>query len=107
METLSTLLALCEGNPLVSKDESTTDASFLSQLPSTTLISLAGVLSSIQLSPSISPHDVITWKHSPHYWPFVRGILWSPVDSLYKGQVMQSFDVLIIVNLKKLLRCDW
>ena len=25
--------------------------------------------------------DVITWKHSVHYWPFVRIIRWWPVDS--------------------------
>ena len=32
-------------------------------------------------------HDeVIKWKHVPRYWPFVRGIHWSPVDSPHKGQ---------------------
>ena len=30
--------------------------------------------------------DVIKWKHFPRYWPFVRGIHRSPVNSLYKGQ---------------------
>ena len=30
--------------------------------------------------------DIITWKHFPRYWPFVKGILRSPVDSLNKGQ---------------------
>ena len=30
--------------------------------------------------------DVIKWKHSPRYWPFVRGIHRSPVDSPHKGQ---------------------
>ena len=30
--------------------------------------------------------DVITWKHFPRYWPFVRGIHRSPVDSPHKGQ---------------------
>ena len=30
--------------------------------------------------------DVIKWKHFPHYWPFVRGIHWSPVNSPHKGQ---------------------
>ena len=24
--------------------------------------------------------DVIKWKHFPHYWSFVRGIHWSPVN---------------------------
>ena len=30
--------------------------------------------------------DVIKWKHFPCYWPCVRGIHRSPVNSLYKGQ---------------------
>ena len=30
--------------------------------------------------------DVIKWKHFPRYWPFVRGIHGSPVNSPYKGQ---------------------
>ena len=30
--------------------------------------------------------DVIKWKHFPHYWPFVRGIQRSPMDSPHKGQ---------------------
>ena len=32
-------------------------------------------------------HDyVIKWKHIPRYWPFVRGIHRSPVNSQHKGQ---------------------
>ena len=32
-------------------------------------------------------HDeVIKWNHFPCYWPFVRGINRSPVNSLHKGQ---------------------
>ena len=30
--------------------------------------------------------EVIKWKHFPHYWPFVRGIHQSPVNSSHKGQ---------------------
>ena len=30
--------------------------------------------------------DVIKWKHFPRYWPFVRGIHRSPVNSHHKGQ---------------------
>ena len=30
--------------------------------------------------------DVIKWKHFPRYWPFVRGIHWSPVNSPHKVQ---------------------
>ena len=31
-------------------------------------------------------HDVIKWKHFPRYWPFVRGIHRSPLNSTHKGQ---------------------
>ena len=30
--------------------------------------------------------DVIKWKHFPCYWPFVKGIHRSPVNSPHKGQ---------------------
>ena len=30
--------------------------------------------------------DVIQWNHFPRYWPFVRGIHRSPVNSPHKGQ---------------------
>ena len=30
--------------------------------------------------------DVIKWDHFPRYWPFVRGIHRSPVNSPHKGQ---------------------
>ena len=33
-----------------------------------------------------SHDDVIKWKHFPRYWPFVRGIHRSPVNSPQKGQ---------------------
>ena len=34
-----------------------------------------------------NPHDnVMKWKHFPRYWPFVRGIHRSPVNSPHKGQ---------------------
>ena len=36
---------------------------------------------------SIMIHDdVIQWKHSPRYWPFVRRIHRSPANSPHKGQ---------------------
>ena len=34
----------------------------------------------------ISHDDVIKWKQFPRYWPFVRGIHRSPVNSPHKGQ---------------------
>ena len=33
-----------------------------------------------------SHDDVIKWKLLPRYWPFVRGIYRSPVNSPHKGQ---------------------
>ena len=38
------------------------------------------------LVPSSLHEDVIKWKHFPRYWPFVRGIHRSPVNSPHKGQ---------------------
>ena len=35
---------------------------------------------------SLCHADVIKWKHFPRYWPFVRGIHWSPVNYPHKGQ---------------------
>ena len=35
----------------------------------------------------------MAWKRFPHYWPFVRGIHWSPVSFHHKKQAIQSFDV--------------
>ena len=34
----------------------------------------------------LSHDDVIKWKHFPRYWPFVRGIHRSPVNSPHKDQ---------------------
>ena len=35
---------------------------------------------------TLFPDDVIKWKHFTRYWPFVRGIHRSPVNSPHKGQ---------------------
>ena len=37
-------------------------------------------------TPNINLMENITWKHFPHYWPFVRGIDRSPVNSPHQGQ---------------------
>ena len=34
----------------------------------------------------ITHDDVIKWKQFPRYWPFMRGIHWSPVNSPHKSQ---------------------
>ena len=41
---------------------------------------------SVWLTKSSVHEDVTKWKHFPRYWPFVRGIHWSPVNSPHKGQ---------------------
>ena len=67
METFSASLALCAGNSPVTGE-------FPSQRP-------------VMLHSCTDHHDdVIKWKHSPRYWPFVRGIHRSPVNSPHKGQ---------------------
>ena len=48
----------------------------------------------------VSIHDaVIKWKHFPRYWPFVRGIYRSPVNSTYKGKWRGALMVSLI--------CGW
>ena len=42
--------------------------------------------SQIGSSPPAIHDDVIKWKYFPCYWPFVRGIPRSPVNSPHKGQ---------------------
>ena len=37
--------------------------------------------------------DVIKWKHFPRYWPFVRGIYRSPVNSPHKGHYREAGDL--------------
>ena len=53
----------------------------------------------------LSHDDVIKWKHFPRYWPFVRGIHLSPVNSPHKGQwrraLMFSSDLRLNKRLSK------
>ena len=39
----------------------------------------------VHIMTSLRHDDVIKWKHFPRYWPFVRGIHRSPVNSPHKG----------------------
>ena len=48
--------------------------------------------------------DVIKWKHFPRYWPYVRGIHRSPVNSPHKRPVTRSLDVFFDLRLNKRLR---
>ena len=50
--------------------------------------------------------DVIKWKHFPRYWPFVRGIHRSPVNSPQRP-VTRSFDVFFDLHPNKRLSKHW
>ena len=55
---------------------------------------------SMTYASSPSRHDdVIKWKHFPRYWPFVRGIHRSPVNSPSQRPVKQSFDAFFDLHL--------
>ena len=52
--------------------------------------------------------DVIKWKYFPRYWPFVRGIHRSPVNSPHKGQWRGAFMFPLICALnKRLSKQSW
>ena len=51
--------------------------------------------------------DVIEWQHFPRYWPFVRGIHQSPVNSPYKGQWRGGLMFSLICALNKRLNKQW
>ena len=52
--------------------------------------------------------DVIKWKQFPRYWPFVRGIHRSPVNSPHKGQWRGAlmFSLICALN-KRLSKQSW
>ena len=45
-------------------------------------VSVSGWLADIHLWHD----DVRRWRHFPRYWPFVRGVHWSPVNSRHEGR---------------------
>ena len=51
----------------------------------------------------LSHDDVIKWKHFPRYWPFVRGIHRSPVNSHHKGQWRGALDFLWSVPVEQII----
>ena len=55
----------------------------------------------------VTHDDVIKWKHLPRYWPFVRGIHRSPVNSPHKGPVTRSFGVFFDLHPNKRLSKQW
>ena len=64
-----------------------------------------GVFVFIEYTMGIFPclhDDVLRWKPFPYYWPFVRGIQWSLVESPHKGPIMQALRYLCCVGPHKL-----
>ena len=61
--------------------------------------------------PSLGKYDDVSkWKHSPCYWPFVRGIHWWLVNSHHKGQwrgALMLFYLCPKKRLNKQSRCQW
>ena len=51
--------------------------------------------------------DVIKWKPLPRYWPFVRGIHRSPVNSPHNCLWRGGFDVFFDLRLNKRLSKQW
>ena len=53
-------------------------------------------------------YDVIKWKHFPCYWPSVREIHWSPVNSPHKSQWRGAlmFSLICALN-KRLSKQSW
>ena len=52
--------------------------------------------------------DVIKWKHFLRYWPFVRGIHRSPVNSQHKGQWRRAWMFFFYLRLiKRLSKQSW
>ena len=51
--------------------------------------------------------DIIKWKHFPRYWPFVRGIHQSPVNSPHKGQWRRALTFSYLHPNKRLSKQWW
>ena len=59
------------------------------------------------ISGRLKHDDVIKWKHFLRYWPFVRGIHRSPVNSPHKGQWRGAFMFSLICLNKRLSKQSW
>ena len=58
----------------------------------------------LTITAGMSKHDdVIKWKTFPRYWPFMRGIHRSPVNSPHKGQWRGPLMFSLIIDLNKRL----
>ena len=58
-------------------------------------------LNAVKVTTFNNHDDVIKWKHFPRYWPSVRGIHQSPVNSPHKGQwrgALMFFFIYVWIN---------
>ena len=88
IETRSALLTFCEENPPVTGGFPSQRASNAGFDVTLTLVFIKYGTNNL-VPGDLRRHkhdDVIKWKHFPRYWPFVRGIHQSPVNSSHKGQ---------------------
>ena len=85
---LGVVRSLADGSPLVEGGEGTTHGQLpFSRPPGPATGDLRGKRKEHQFySLPMHDDDVIKWEHFPCYWPFVRGIHWSPENSPHKGQ---------------------
>ena len=93
------LLAFCAGNPLV-----------VSGFPSHWDSNTESILCHDIMISHDNHDDVIKWQHFPRYWPFVRWIHRSPVNSLHKAQSRGALMFSLISTLNKRLSkqsCNW
>ena len=58
-------------------------------------------------SANLKHDDVTKWKHFKCYWPFVRGIHRSPVNSPNKGLMTRNFDAFFDLRLNKRSTQSW
>ena len=89
---LSTLLALCEGNPPITGWAICRVSGNLRRHDMHVTLVMGMRSRALQKGVRVSLHrplwhdNVIKWKHFPRYWPFAWGIHRSPVNSPHKGQ---------------------
>ena len=80
-ETLIFVISLCSGQILYPA----LVVKYAFPFPTTRVIDIIDGSFWTRRSP-VFHDDVIKWKHFPRYWPFVRGIHRSPVNSPHKDQ---------------------
>ena len=102
IQTSSAWLALCEGKSLgrhemFAFNDVIMEECFMTISPMPRRVWFCGIQDVDD--GNVLHDDVIKWKHFPRYWPVVRGIHRSPVNSWHKGQWCGALMISLI--------CDW